>query len=165
MSQLILILLVRIRDLWWWGLQSLWGCRWYENRSTGDSRAKWYIVAIEENHSLYEVPSIKEYFQDLDYILGVISDGPAKSFAYRRLKYLESKYNMYTLLYEHQELADSKVSRPSDGHYLNSWLGRAYHIVTFTMFGKLIHTSIIQAAWIRNIFSASSKQSWRNILT
>jgi AMP deaminase len=46
---------------------------------------------------------------DLDYILGIISDGPAKSFAYRRLRYLESKWNLYTLLNEYQELADSKV--------------------------------------------------------
>jgi AMP deaminase len=46
---------------------------------------------------------------DLDYILGIISDGPAKSFAYRRLRYLESKWNLYVLLNEYQELADSKV--------------------------------------------------------
>lgn len=46
---------------------------------------------------------------DLDYILGIISDGPAKSFAYRRLRYLESKWNLYALLNEYQELADSKV--------------------------------------------------------
>lgn len=48
---------------------------------------------------------------DLDYVLGVISDGPAKSFAFRRLKYLSSKFTMYTLLQESQELADMKVSQ------------------------------------------------------
>lgn len=46
---------------------------------------------------------------DLDYVLGVISDGPTKSFAFRRLKYLQSKFIMYSLLNEHQELADMKV--------------------------------------------------------
>jgi AMP deaminase len=47
---------------------------------------------------------------DLDEILNIISDGPAKSYAYRRLRYLESKWNMYSLLNEYQEIADSKVN-------------------------------------------------------
>jgi len=58
---------------------------------------------------LYAVPTIKEYFQDLDEVLAVISDGPAKSFAYRRLRYLESKWNLYVLLNEYRELAEMKV--------------------------------------------------------
>jgi AMP deaminase len=60
---------------------------------------------------MFDVPSIREYFVDLDYVLGVISDGPAKSFAFRRLKYLTSKFTMYSLLNEYQELADMKVSQ------------------------------------------------------
>ncbi|ETS60245.1 hypothetical protein PaG_05792 [Moesziomyces aphidis] len=57
---------------------------------------------------LFSVPTIREYFKDLDYLLGVISDGPVKSFAWRRLKYLESKWNLYFLLNEYRELADMK---------------------------------------------------------
>jgi hypothetical protein len=57
---------------------------------------------------LYTVPTIKEYFQDLDEVLSVISDGPAKSFAWRRLRYLESKWNLYVLLNEYRELAEMK---------------------------------------------------------
>ncbi|KAJ3014091.1 AMP deaminase [Thoreauomyces humboldtii] len=53
-------------------------------------------------------PSIKDYFLDMDFILEVVSDGPTKSFAFRRLRYLESKFNMYVLLNEYQEIADSK---------------------------------------------------------
>lgn len=60
---------------------------------------------------IQHVPSLKEYFTDLDYLLGVCSDGPAKSFAFRRLKYLASKWSLYCLLNEYQELADMKVSR------------------------------------------------------
>ena len=59
---------------------------------------------------IQHVPSLKEYFTDLDYLLGVCSDGPAKSFAFRRLKYLSSKWSLYCLLNEYQELADMKVS-------------------------------------------------------
>ena len=41
----------------------------------------------------------------------MISDGPTKSFAFRRLGYLSSKFTMYQLLNEFQELADMKVRR------------------------------------------------------
>lgn len=62
----------------------------------------------ETRKPLFDIPTIREYFVDLDYVLGVISDGPAKSMAYRRLKYLASKFEMYSLVNEFQELADMK---------------------------------------------------------
>jgi AMP deaminase len=52
---------------------------------------------------------LREYFIDLDFLLGVISDGPTKSFAYRRLRFLASKYTMFSLLNETQETVDMKV--------------------------------------------------------
>ncbi|AEO65415.1 uncharacterized protein THITE_2112381 [Thermothielavioides terrestris NRRL 8126] len=55
-----------------------------------------------------DVPTIKEYYLDLEEILNVSSDGPIKSFAFRRLQYLEGKFNLYILLNEYQETADSK---------------------------------------------------------
>lgn len=66
---------------------------------------------LEASKPLFDVPTIKEYFLDLEYILGVISDGPAKSFAWRRLNYLESKWEVYSHLNEYQELAEMKVRR------------------------------------------------------
>ncbi|ODA77219.1 hypothetical protein RJ55_06846 [Drechmeria coniospora] len=54
------------------------------------------------------VPTIREFYMDLDNILTVSSDGPSKSFAFRRLQYLEGKFNLYVLLNEYQETADSK---------------------------------------------------------
>ncbi|WVQ85606.1 AMP deaminase [Cryptococcus sp. DSM 104549] len=68
--------------------------------------------ALGENKGktpLSHVPRLKEYFTDLDFLLGVCSDGPAKSFAFRRLKYLQSKWSLYCLLNEYQELADMKA--------------------------------------------------------
>ncbi|KDR82958.1 hypothetical protein GALMADRAFT_134480 [Galerina marginata CBS 339.88] len=62
----------------------------------------------EEKKPAFDIPDIREYFVDLEYVLGVISDGPTKSFAYRRLKYLSSKFEMHSLLNEFQELADMK---------------------------------------------------------
>ncbi|KAM7184370.1 hypothetical protein V8F33_013013 [Rhypophila sp. PSN 637] len=55
-----------------------------------------------------KVPTIKEYYLDLEEILSIASDGPSKSFAFRRLSYLEGKFNLYVLLNEYQETADSK---------------------------------------------------------
>ncbi|KAI9248330.1 hypothetical protein EDC94DRAFT_624973 [Helicostylum pulchrum] len=62
----------------------------------------------QDDKAAYQVESCTEFYKDLDYILTAISDGPAKSFAFRRLRYLDSKWQMYILLNEFQELADSK---------------------------------------------------------
>lgn len=55
-----------------------------------------------------KIPTIREFYMDLEDILNVSSDGPSKSFAFRRLQYLEGKFNLYVLLNEYQETADSK---------------------------------------------------------
>ncbi|KAF3918988.1 hypothetical protein ABW20_dc0109532 [Dactylellina cionopaga] len=69
----------------------------YENRKAMDNDLP--IVAI---------PTIREYYMDLEEVLNISSDGPSKSFAFRRLSYLEGKWNLYFLLNEYQEMADSK---------------------------------------------------------
>lgn len=66
------------------------------------------VFANEEQKPMFKIPTIAEYFKDLDYLLSVISDGPTKSYAWRRLKYLDGKWNLYILLNEYQELADMK---------------------------------------------------------
>ncbi|EHK98872.1 putative AMP deaminase [Glarea lozoyensis 74030] len=40
------------------------------------------------------IPTIREFYMDLEFILNVSSDGPSKSFAFRRLQYLEGKFNL-----------------------------------------------------------------------
>lgn len=57
---------------------------------------------------LVHVPTIREFYMDLEEILDVCADGPSKSFAFRRLQYLDGQFNMYTLLNEYHETADSK---------------------------------------------------------
>ena len=61
----------------------------------------------------FDIPDIREYFLDLELVLSVISDGPTKSFAFRRLQYLSGKFTMYSHLNEFQELADMKVQELS----------------------------------------------------
>ncbi len=65
-------------------------------------------AAEKANTPMASVPTIKEYYVDLEEILTVSTDGPSKSFAFRRLQYLEGKFNLYMLLNEYQETADSK---------------------------------------------------------
>ncbi|KAA8564636.1 hypothetical protein MFRU_013g01830 [Monilinia fructicola] len=73
------------------------------------------VFQVYENSKLQEldtpvinIPDIREFYMDLESILNVSSDGPSKSFAFRRLQYLEGKFNLYVLLNEYQEMADSK---------------------------------------------------------
>ncbi|KAF2674442.1 AMP deaminase [Microthyrium microscopicum] len=66
------------------------------------------IANVETSTPIVNVPSIREFYMDLDTLLDVSSDGPSKSFAFRRLQYLEGKFNLYILLNEYQEMADTK---------------------------------------------------------
>ena len=77
------------------------------------------FLSFMPNPSLHS-RSVLKFFFCKSYILSVISDGPAKSFAWRRLKYLESRWNVYTLLNEYQELADMKVI--GSGHFSDTRL-------------------------------------------
>lgn len=69
----------------------------YENNKSAEMEAP--ILAI---------PTIRDFYMDLDTILQISSEGPTKSFAFRRLQFLEGKFNLYFLLNEYQEIADSK---------------------------------------------------------
>ncbi|CCO29132.1 AMP deaminase [Rhizoctonia solani AG-1 IB] len=88
---------------------------------------------------LFDVPTIKDFFVDLDTILNIVTDGPTKSFAFRRIKYLSSKWQMYTLLNEYQELSDMKSVphrdfynlRKVDTHVHHSSMMNQKHLLRF----------------------------------
>ncbi|KAF9929364.1 AMP deaminase [Linnemannia zychae] len=82
--------------------------QYYELDDTGVYQVYASKQDLADRKPVIDVPSPKTYFQDLDFILSVISDGPTKSFAFRRLQYLESRWNMYILLNEYEELAEAK---------------------------------------------------------
>ncbi|WBW75400.1 adenosine deaminase Ada1 [Schizosaccharomyces osmophilus] len=104
------------------------------------------IYQVYENESAYlantpsfHVPTIRDYYMDLDFLLSASSDGPSKSFSFRRLQYLEGRWNMYILLNEYQELADSKKVphrdfynvRKVDTHVHHSALANQKHLLRF----------------------------------
>ena len=65
-------------------------------------------TSTELETPILSIPTIRDFYVGLDAILQISSDGPTKSFAFRRLQFLEGKYNLYFLLNEYQEMADSK---------------------------------------------------------
>ncbi|KAJ2333640.1 AMP deaminase, partial [Coemansia sp. RSA 2681] len=83
-----------------------------------------YAVSDEHGAMFTSAPSIREFFMDLDHILDTISDGPIKTWAYRRLRYLDARWQLYVLLNEREETAQSKMVphrdlynvRKVDGH-------------------------------------------------
>ena len=57
----------------------------------------------------YPTPKLSEFVQDMQTMCSMIADGPLKSFCYRRLSYLYSKYQLHVLLNELRELASQKA--------------------------------------------------------
>ncbi|XP_065211003.1 AMP deaminase 2 isoform X2 [Planococcus citri] len=57
----------------------------------------------------YFYPLLETYISDLNRICTMMADGPLKSFCFRRLCYLSSKYQLHVLLNEVQELAAQKA--------------------------------------------------------
>ncbi|KAJ8372815.1 hypothetical protein AAFF_G00276700 [Aldrovandia affinis] len=53
-------------------------------------------------------PDLQEYIADMNMMMALIINGPVKSFCYRRLQYLSSKFQMHILLNEMKELASQK---------------------------------------------------------
>ncbi|XP_063387499.1 AMP deaminase 2-like isoform X1 [Cydia fagiglandana] len=63
----------------------------------------------QETRVPYEYIPLSEYIQDMNTMCNMIADGPLKSFCYRRLSYLSSKFQLHVLLNELRELASQKA--------------------------------------------------------
>ena len=57
---------------------------------------------------LVDVPTLRDFYRDLNKIQEISSDGPTKSFAYRQLEILEGKFHLYSLVNAYQETMDCK---------------------------------------------------------
>ncbi|XP_060766536.1 AMP deaminase 2-like isoform X2 [Neoarius graeffei] len=53
-------------------------------------------------------PDLQQFITDMNFMMALIINGPVKSFCYRRLQYLSSKFQMHILLNELKELAAQK---------------------------------------------------------
>lgn len=63
---------------------------------------------MEKDAGLIELPTLRDFYVDLDYIQIVIADGPTKSLTFRRLRYMQAQFNLYHLQNETLEFDDQK---------------------------------------------------------
>lgn len=54
------------------------------------------------------VPNLESFLYDYDYLRTSVADGPLKSFCFRRLTYLRSKFSLHELLNEGREACEQK---------------------------------------------------------
>ena len=57
----------------------------------------------------YSYPDLATFVREMNLLCAMIADGPLKSFCYRRLSYLSSKFQLHVLLNELRELASQKA--------------------------------------------------------
>ncbi|OLY77992.1 AMP deaminase [Smittium mucronatum] len=110
-----------------------------------------------------------EFFNDFDFILSLVHDGPTKTWTYKRLKYLEVRWQMYLQLYELQERLECKNVphrdfynvRKVDTHvHLASCMNQK-HLLRFIKFK--IKTEPDQHVIIRDGQSLSLKQVFQSL--
>ncbi|XP_045537690.1 AMP deaminase 2 [Papilio machaon] len=83
------------------GVFNLYRPRQGEGQGDGDGTG--------EERVPYEYVTLSQYIQDMNTMCNMIADGPLKSFCYRRLSYLSSKFQLHVLLNELRELASQKA--------------------------------------------------------
>ena len=64
--------------------------------------------AAQTTSPVVKVPTLREFYIDMDHVQNVSSDGPTKSFAFRQLDILEGRFHLYFLVSSYQETADCK---------------------------------------------------------
>lgn len=72
------------------------------------------VVDKQTGKPLGDAPTLHDYYQDLTKIARIALDGPTKLFAFKRLQYLETKWNMYLLLNEFEETKQLKKNPHRD---------------------------------------------------
>lgn len=66
--------------------------------------------SADNNHPIaYPFPNLDVFVADMNRLCTMIADGPLKSFCYRRLSYLSSKFQLHVLLNELRESASQKA--------------------------------------------------------
>lgn len=105
------------------------------------------VISVFENKTtqkngwpIWEVPSLKEYYTDADFIsTSILSSGPSRTLAFRRLKHLEAQFGLYQLLHESKENQEQKKAphrdfynvRKVDTHIHHSAAMNCKHLLRF----------------------------------
>lgn len=105
-------------------------------------------MAMENKKTLIKVPTLREYFMDLNIVKEVSEDGPIKSFAFRELQILDGKFNLHALENSYAEMMESKGVphrdfynvRKVDTHVHHSACMNSKHLLRFIK-SKLKHSA------------------------
>lgn len=95
--------------------------------------------SVELETPIVPIPALREWYIALDTVINAAADGPSKTYAYRRLQFLEKRFELYMLANEYQETADSKQVphrdfynvRKVDTHVHHSACMNAKHLLRF----------------------------------
>ena len=93
----------------------------------------------EHESLLQDLPTVEEFYKDYDFLVWLVSNGPAKSFTYKRLRLLESKFQVHVELNSYVELEEQKACahrdfynvRKVDTHIHHSACMNAKHLLRF----------------------------------
>ncbi|KAG7878083.1 hypothetical protein KL937_004231 [Ogataea polymorpha] len=104
-----------------------------------DDEDVFQVVEKSSGNKIVQIPTMRDYYIDLEQITAIASDGPTKSFAFKRLEYLEAKWNLYYLLNDHDETSESKRNphrdfynvRKVDTHVHHSACMNQKHLLRF----------------------------------
>ncbi|XP_024126850.1 AMP deaminase 2 isoform X2 [Oryzias melastigma] len=113
-------------------------------------------------------PDLKEYIADMNVMMSLIINGPVKSFCYRRLQYLSSKFQMHILLNEMKELAAQKKVphrdfyniRKVDTHIHASSCMNQKHLLRFIKRamkkyqGEIVHVECGRGQTLKDVFES-----------
>ncbi|KAL8963561.1 MAG: hypothetical protein Q9193_000184 [Seirophora villosa] len=95
--------------------------------------------ALRDKRPWIQVPTLRDYYVDLNLVKEVSEDGPMKSFAFRELQILDGKFNLYTLENSYAEMMKSKSVphrdfynvRKVDTHVHHSACMNSKHLLRF----------------------------------
>eukprot|EP00124_Ichthyophonus_hoferi_P000961 Ihof_evm8s42 gene=Ihof_evmTU8s42 len=61
------------------------------------------------DQGLFMYPSLSRYYKDVNFLLALSTDGPCKSYCYRRGRYLETQFSLHQMLNEMEEFKQQKT--------------------------------------------------------
>lgn len=114
------------------------------------------LYANEEDHANgkpipYSYPDLATFVGDMNLLCSMIADGPLKSFCYRRLSYLSSKFQLHVLLNELRELASQKAVPHRDFYNIRKVICNLA-ITLIIHIGEVItlSNSTLQEYWVKS---------------
>lgn len=96
-------------------------------------------LAALKGKPIIEIPSLRDYYVDCEFISNITSDGPTKTLSFRRLRYLQAQFQLYLMLNEQKESDEQKIVphrdfynvRKVDTHVHHSSCMNCKHLLRF----------------------------------